>query len=351
MRAAVVVALTISCFAAQGQVQAGGAAAQSPEDTLAVAACETHENIEDQMRLSAAEHSHSGLPVSEKVWKLAMEIYKGEIEERTWAWFQERVDAPGAIAALREAHPDFGVSHLELVRVGMAFDEYVAADASVGAPTADDLALSVEHWLMRQESAEGIAFSQVAVVAQHVSGPHWAKDPAVWTTFATTLRPHENVYESFGYGTFDLLRAVYAVSDNELVMKAHHMDSYNLLNMAGYRVAQQLMLDTMMNVASACVTGESCGESELCEDWQEIGAQTCETAAHFCRANQQAERLGLCDALPRRCEYAVACVDRTAQGAGADGNCIVDSWEALRSSGVPSLLEDVASNAGEASAR
>lgn len=75
------------------------------------------------MRLSAAEHSHSGLPVSEKVWKQAMEIYKAEIEERTWAWFQERVDAPGAVPALREAHPDFGVSHLELVRVGMAFDD------------------------------------------------------------------------------------------------------------------------------------------------------------------------------------------------------------------------------------
>lgn len=350
MKAAVVVALTVSCFAAQGQVQAGGTAAQSPEDTLAVAACETHENIEDQMRLSAAEHSHSGLPVSKKVWKQAMEIYKREIEERTWTWFQERVDAPSAVPALRKAHPDFGVSHLELVRVGMALDEHMVADASAGVSTADDLALSVEHQLMRQESAEGIAFSQIALVAQHVSGPYWSRNPAIWTTFADTLGPHENVYESFGYGTFDLLRAVYAVSDNELVMKTHHVDSYKLLNMVGYRVAQQLMLDTMMNVASACATGESCGESELCEDWQEIGAQTCETAADFCRANQQAERLGLCDALPRRCEYAVACVHRTAQGAGADGNCIVHSWEALRSSDVPPLLQDVASNAGEAPA-
>lgn len=351
MRAAVVVALTVSCFAAQGQVQAGGATAQSPEDTFAVSACETQENIEDQLRLSAAEHSHSGLPVSKKVWKQAMEIYKAEIEERTWGWFQERVDAPGAVSALREAHPDFGVSHLELVRVGMALDEHMVADASEGLPTADDLALSVEHQLMRRESAEGIAFSQIPVVAQNVSGPYWSRNPAIWTTFADTLGPHEDVYESFGYGTFALLRAVYAVSDNELVMKAHHVDSYKLLNMAGYRVAQHLMLDTMMNVASACATGESCGESELCEDWQEIGAQTCETAADFCRANQQTERLGLCDALPQRCEHAVACVYRTTQGAGTDGNCIVQSWEALRSSEVPSLLQDVASNASEAPAR
>ena len=82
-------------------------------------------------------------------------------------------------------------------------------------------------------------------------------------------------------------------------MKTHHLDGYNLLNTVGYQ-------------AATCATGESCGEAEHCQTLAEAGPQTCGAAADFCRASEQADRLGICDAFPRRCEYAIACVQRTA---------------------------------------
>ena len=352
MRAAVAItALAVACcFAAQGDVNAKRDAADpkaqtSVPDALAVPNCKSYESMMDRLRLGAAEYSESGMPLSKKVWRLVVRFRKAQIDKETWAWFQESVDAPSTVPALRDAHSDFRPATLELVRTAMAIDAETATGP--GSATPDDLALSVWRQLIRQEFAEGVAFSRIHLAAEYATRPHGLRDPAIWTTFAATLTPHEDVYNAFGYGTFDVLQAIYAASDNKLVMETHHLDGYNLLKMVGYQVAQRLMLDAMIDVAMTCGAVESCGESGDCETVAEAGARTCETAADFCRTSRQAGQLGICDALPRRCRYAVDCVRRTAQGADTDGNCIVDSWESLRSSELPSL-EGVASSEGEA---
>ena len=355
MRTAIVVATTVACFAALVQVHAEGVATQSTEqtdvtDSLAALECEEREDISERFRLSASEYSHSGLPTSTEMWQQSLEQSKAEFDERAWAWFQGSVDAPSTVSTLRDAHPDFHAHNLEFVRLAMENDAAIT-DAGLGTTTSDDLVLSVVRQLMRQEFAESVTFSRLHLIIEGATGPSGPKIPAVRTTFAATLRPHEDAYDSSGYGTFDVLQAVYTASDNKLVMETHHLDSYNLLKMAGYQVAQRLMLDAMVGVASTCTIGESCGEAESCGASAEAAVRTCETAADFCRTNQQADQLGICDAFPRRCQNAIECVHRTAQGAGTDGNCIVESWEALRSSESPSPLEGVASNNDEGGAR
>ena len=352
MRAAkAVAALAVACcFAAVGEVREEGTAATeskaqtSASDALAVPNCKSYESVMDRLRLGVAEYSESGVPLPMKVWKLVVAFRKAQIDEQTWVWFQESVDAPSIVPALREAHPDFPTGTLELVKNAMAIDAGTATGP--GSATADDLVLSVWRQLIRQEAAEGVTFSRIHLMAEYATRPHGLRDPATWTTFAATFTPHEDVYN--GYGTFDVLQAIYAASDNKLVIETHHLAGYNLLKMVGYQVAQRLMLDAMIDVAMTCGAVETCGESGDCETVAEAGARTCETAADFCRASQQAARLGICDAFPQRCQYAVDCVRRTAQGSGTDGNCIVDSWEALRSSEFPSPLEGVASSEGEA---
>ena len=353
MRSAMAVAaLAVACcFAAQGEARTEGAATDSKmqtsaTDALAAPNCKSYESVMDRLRLGAAEYSESGVPLSMKAWKFVVAFRKAQIDEQTWAWFQESVDAPSTVPVLREAHPDFRAAILELVKNVMAMDAEITAGP--GTPTADDLALSMWRQLIRQEFAEGVTFSRIHLIAEYATRPHGLRDPAIWTTFAATFTPYEDVYNSFGYGTFDVLQAIYAASDNRLVIETHHLDGYNLLKMVGYQVAQRLMLDAMIDVAMTCGAVETCGESGDCGTVAEAGARTCETAADFCRASQQAARLGICDAFPQRCRYAVDCVRRTAQGSGTDGNCIVDSWEALRSSELPSLLEGVASSEGEA---
>ena len=348
MRTAVVIATTVACFGALGQVHADGIQSTEQASVLDAPDCEAPEDISDRLRLSAAEHSHSGLPASEEIWQQILEQSKAEFSERTWAWFQESVDAPSTVPALREAHPDFRAYNLEFVRLARENDAAITATGP-GRATVDDLVLSVAIQLTRQEFAEAVTFSQLHLF-EGATGSSGPKIPSVWTTFEATLRPHEAVYDSFGYGTFDVLQAVYAASDNKLVMETHHLDSYGLLGMVGYQVAQRLMLDAMVGVASTCTTGQSCGEAESCGTVAEAAPRTCETAAGFCRTNQQAERLGICDAFPRRCQYAIECVHRTAQGSATRGNCIVESWEALRSSEFPSPLEGVASNDDKAGA-
>ena len=352
MRAAKAVAtLAVACcLAVPGEVREEGAVATeskvqtSASDALAASNCESYEGIMDRVRLGAAEYSESGVPLPMKVWKQVVKFRKAQIDEEAWAWFQKSVDAPSTVPALREAHPDFPTGTLELVKNALAMDAETITTAGPGSATADDLVLSVYRQLIRQEFAEGVTFSRIHLMAEHATRPHGLRDPATWTTFAATFTPHEDVYN--GYGTSDLLQAIYAASDNKLVIETHHLDGYNLLKMVGYQVAQRLMLDAMIDVAMTCGAVETCGESGDCETVAEAGAQTCGTAADFCRASQQAARLGICDAFPQRCQYAVDCVRRTAQGAGTDGNCIVDSWEALRSSEF--LPEGIASSEGEA---
>ena len=349
-----VAALAVACcLAPQGEVHAEGATIESKvqtsaADALAASNCKPYEGIMDRLRLGAAEYSERGAPLPMKVWQQVVKFRKAQIDEQTWAWFQESVDVPSTVPALREAHPDFRPATLELVKNAMATDADIITTAGPGTATADDLVLSVWRQLIRQEFAEGVTFSRVHLVAEHATRPHGLRDPAIWTTFATTFAPHEDVYNAFGYGTFDVLQAIYAASDNKLVIETHHVDGYNLLKMVGYQVAQRLMLDAMIDVAMTCGAVETCGESGDCVTVADAGARTCETAADFCRTSHQATRLGICDAFPRRCQYAVDCVRRTAQGAGTDDNCIVDSWEALRSSEFPPLLEGVASSEGEA---
>ena len=345
MRTAVVFAMTVACFGALERANAEGTATQSAEQaSLSDAAdCEAPEDISDRFRLSAAEHSHSGQPPSEAIWQRVLEQRIAEFEEGAWAWFQQSVDAPSVVPAIREAHPDFRATTLEFVMRARAIDAGTT-DASPGTTTVDDLVLSVARQLMRQEFAEIMTFSGLHLLIDGATAPSGPKIPAVWTTFGTTLRLYEDIYDAFGYGTFDVLQAVYAASDNRLVMETHHLDSYDVLEMVGYQVAQRLMLDAMIGVASTCTTGRSCGQTESCETLAETAPRTCETGADFCRANQQADRLGICDAFPRRCEYAVECVHRTARGSGTDGDCIVDSWEALGSSELPSPFEGVPSN-------
>ena len=357
MRAAkAVAALAVACcFAAVGEVREEDTAATEPRrktsasDALAASNCKSYESIMDRLRLGAAEHSESGVPLPVKVWKQVVKFRKAQIDAQTWDWFQESVDAPSIVPALREAHPDFPTGTLELVKNAMATDADLITTAGPGTATADDLVLSVWRQLIRQEFAEGVTFSRIHLVAEHATRPHGLRDPAIWTTFATTFAPHEDVYNAFGYGTFDVLQAIYAASDNKLVIETHHLDGYNLLKMVGYQVAQRLMLDAMIDVAMTCGAVEACGESGDCKTVADAGARTCETAAGFCRASEQAARLGICDAFPQRCKYAVDCVRRTALGSGTDGNCIVDSWQALRSSKLPSPLESVASGEGNAS--
>ena len=347
MRAAMAVAaLAVACcLAAVGEVREEGTAATeskvqtSAADALAVPNCESYESIMDRVRLGAAEYSESGAPLPIKVWKQVVKFRKAQIDEQTWAWFQKSVDAPSTVPALREAHPDFPTGTLELVKNAMAMDAETITTAGPGSATADDLVLSVYRQLIRQEFAEGVTFSRIHLMAEYATRPHGLRDPAIWTTFAATFAPHQDVYNAFGYGTFDVLQAIYAASDNKLVIETHHLDGYNLLKMVGYQVAQRLMLDAMIDVAMTCGAVESCGEPGDCETVAEAGAQMCETAADFCRTSQQAARLGICDAFSQRCQYAVDCVRRTAQGAGTNGNCIVDSWKALRSSEIPSLLK------------
>ena len=345
MRTAVAIAMTVACFGALGQVHAEGTATQSAEQaSLSDAAdCEALEDISDRIRLSSSEYSHSGLPPSEAMWQRVLEQRIAEYEEGAWAWFQESVDAPSVVPALREAHPEFRAHNLEFVKLARVLD--------AGTTTVDDLVPSVARQLMRQEFAEAMTFSGLhLLLTGGATAPSGPKIPAVWTTFETTLRPYEDVYDAFGYGTFDMLQAVYAASDNRLVVETHHLDSYDVSEMIGYQVAQRLMLDAMIGVASTCTTGRSCGQTESCEALAEAAPRTCETGACFCRANQQADRLGICDAFPRRCEYAIECVQRTARGTGTDGDCIVDSWEALGSSELPSPFEGVPSNDDKAGA-
>ena len=354
MRAAkAVAALAVACcFAAPGEVRTEDTATESKaqtsaSDALTASNCKSYESIMDRVRLGAAEYSESGVPLPMKVWKQVVKFRKAQIDEETWAWFQESVDMPSIVPALREAHPDFRTATLELVKNAMAVDADLITTAGPGTATADDLVLSVWRQLIRQEFAEGVTFSRIHLMAEYATRPHGLRDPATWTTFAATFTPHEDVYS--GYGTSDLLQAIYAASDNRLVIETHHLDGYNLLKMVGYQVAQRLMLDAMIDVAMTCGAVEPCGESGDCETVTEAGARTCETAAGFCRTSQQAARLGICDAFPQRCKYAVDCVRRTALGSGTDGNCIVDSWQALRSSKLPSPLESVASGEGNAS--
>ena len=339
MNAATIVALTAACVVAQGQVQAAraeGAAAQAMAqvavpDAPTVPDCEAREDISDRLRLAAQEYSHSGLPPSKEAWTQAVEQHEAEFDDRVWAWFQESVDAASTVAALREAHPDFQSYNLELIRTAMAIDANIINGPD--APTADELVLSVELQLMRQESAESVTFSQPHLVAGAAVEPHRSKNPEVWTAFAKTLRPHQDVYESFGYGTLDLLQAIYAASDNKQAMETHHLDSDSLSKMAGYQVAQRLMLDAMADVAWACATTSApCRDARSCETLAEAAPQTCATAVAFCRASEQVGELGICDAFSRRCEIAIDCVHRTALGSGPEGNCVVESWKALQSS-------------------
>ena len=168
-----------------------------------------------------------------KVWKQVVKFRKAQIDEQTWAWFQESVDAPSTVPALREAHPDFPTGTLELVKNAMAIDAETIITAGPGSATPDDLVLSVWRQLIRQEFAEGVTFSRIHLVAEHATRPHGLRDPAIWTTFAATFAPHQDVYNAFGYGTFDVLQAIYAASDNKLVIETHHLDGYNLLKMVG----------------------------------------------------------------------------------------------------------------------
>ena len=355
MRTAVVVAMTVACFAAQEQVRAGSDATQPAEqtdvlDALAAAEEQVKENMPDQLRIVLQEHSE--FPIGDEDWGQFVLRAKAEYDDRAWGWLQESVDVPGTVASLREAHPDFPTYHLEWARIATEIDAGVIG-ASGSSATADGVALSAMRQLLRNTSAELLTLTgrffvpEYAVLPDDVHDLDHSDEAMAWTRFADTIRPHEELEPFPGYNAIQKLQAVYAAADNKLAMETHHLDGYDLLNMAGYQVAQRLMLAAMIDIAAICATGESCREGEQCEALAEAGPRTCETAAGFCRASQQADRLGICDAFPRRCEYAVECVQRTAFGSDADGNCIVDSWEALRSSEFPSPLEGVASSDGD----
>ena len=340
MRAAVAFAMTI--------------AASAFTEALAAAEEQVREDTPDQLRTLLQEQSES--PFSDDDWTQLVEHAKAEYDDQWWGWLQESVDAPSTAAALREAHPDFEAHHLEWVQIAMEMDAGFISAPRPGGATADDVALSTMRQLLRSTSAEGLTLVGRLFVPEYAVLPGDVRDlddedkAMAWKRFADTVRPHEELKSFRGYNAIQKLEAVYAASDNKLVMETHHLDGYNLLNMVGYQVAQRLMLAAMTDVATTCATGESCGEAEQCETLAAAGSQMCETAADFCRASEQAGRLGICDAFPRRCEYAIECVQRTAFGSDTDGNCIVDSWEALRSSEFPSPLEGVASGDGEGGA-
>ena len=158
--------------------------------------------------------------------------------------------------------------------------------------------------LLRNTSAELLTLTgrffvpEYAVLPDDVNDLDDSDEAMAWMRFADTVRPHEELEPFPGYNAIQKLEAVYAASDNKLVMETHHLDGYNLLNMVGYQVAQRLMLAAMIDVAAICATGESCWEGEQCETLAESGPRTCETAADFCRTSQQADRLGICDAFP-----------------------------------------------------
>ncbi len=354
MRAAVAlaVALAASAFAEALATQTMEQTDTAEAPTLP--ADKASEGVSDRLRTLLQEQSES--PFSDDDWKQFVEHAKADYDDQWWGWLQESVDAPSITAALREAHPDFPAYHLAWVRIAMEIDAGFISAPRPGGATADDIALSAMRQLLRSTSAEGLTLvgrlfvPEYAVLPGDVRHLDDSDKAMAWERFADTISPHEELDSFPGYNAIQKLEAVYAAADNKLVMETHHLDGYNLLNMVGYQVAQRVMLAAMTDVATTCGTGESCGEAEHCQTLVEAGPQTCETAADFCRISEQADRLGICDALPRRCEYAIECVQRTAFGSDTDGNCIVDSWEALRSSEFPSPLESVISGDGDGGA-
>lgn len=128
------------------------------------------------------------------------------------------------------------------------------------------------------------------------------------------------------------------MTDNRFVMQTHHLDGYDLLNMAGYQIAQRLMSDAMMDVAAACIDAAPCGEAESCRALAAAGREMCGTAQRFCTTSQLAEYAGICDGFGRRCRDAVDCVQRASKGLSAADNCIAGSWAALRSDASDSAL-------------
>ena len=350
MRAAVALAMALT---ASASVEALATQTMEQTDTAeapTLPADKASEGVSDRLRTLLQEQSES--PFSDDDWTQFVEHAKADYDDQWWGWLQESVDAPSITAALREAHPDFPAYHLAWVRIATGIDAGFISAPRPGGATADDVALSAMRQLLRSTSAEGLTLvgrlfvPEYAVLPGDVRHLDDSDKAMAWERFADTISPHEELDSFPGYNAIQKLEAVYAAADNKLVMETHHLDGYNLLNMVGYQVAQRLMLAAMTDVATTCGTGESCGEAEHCRTLAEAGPHTCETAADFCRISEQADRLGICDALPRRCEYAVECVQRTAFGSDADGNCIVDSWEALRSSEFPSPLEGVASGEG-----